>query len=108
MEKSNELKPKKNDPVLHVSLSEDEMIALLSMLNLIKEEDISETRQDGKQAEKIMDVIFRYRKRHKKGNGSRYTLSFFESQSAALIRFFAKTVRMINPHDPDSSEDAIE
>ena len=31
MEKKNEPKPKKNDPVIHVSLHEDDMKALLSM-----------------------------------------------------------------------------
>ena len=59
MEKKNEPKPKKNDPVIHVSLHEDDMKALLSMLNLIKEEDVIEPRKDGKQAEKIIEVILK-------------------------------------------------
>lgn len=97
MEKKNEPKPKKNDPVIHVSLHEDDMKALLSMLNLIKEEDVIEPRKDGKQAEKIIEVILKYKKAYKKGDGTHYTLCFFESQAAAMMKFFAKTIRMINP-----------
>ena len=69
----------------------------VSMLNLIKEEDVIEPRKDGKQAEKIIDVILKYKKAYKKGDGTHYTLCFFESQAAAMMKFFAKTIRMINP-----------
>ena len=104
MDKTNEPKPKKNDPVIHVSLHEDELKALLSILNLFKEEDITEPRKDGKQAEKIMDVIFKYRKAYKRSDGTHYTICFFESQAAAMMKFFAKTVRMIKPLNDNSNE----
>lgn len=45
--------------------------------------------------------IQKYKKAYKKEDGKHYTLCFFESQIAAMIRFFADTVEMIMPQEDD-------
>ena len=101
MDKTNEPKPKKNDRVLHISLHEDKMNNLLYILEVIKESDSFGSMRDRKQAERIIDVIQKYKKAYKKEDGKHYTLCFFESQIAAMIRFFADTVEMIMPQEDD-------
>ena len=48
-------------------------------------------------AERLPDTIKRPDLITGKGDGTYYTLCFFESQAAAMIRFFADTVEMIMP-----------
>ena len=102
MEKTTEPKPKKNDPVIHVSLHEDKLNNLLFILEVIKESDTFGSMKDRKQAEKILDVIHKYKKTYKREDGKHYTICLFESQIAAMIRFFADTVEMIMPPEENT------
>ena len=104
MEKTNEPKPKKKDPVLHISLHEDKVKALLYILEVIKESDNFGAMKDKKQAQKIIDLIHKYKKEYKKSDGKHYTLCFFESQIAIMMNFFADTVEMIMPPTDDTEE----
>ena len=86
---------KKDEKVIHVSMHETDMNALLSILNVIKECGMNCSDKDAKQAEKIMEIIMKYRKPYRRKDGKGYTLCFYESQTALMIKFFALTVRAI-------------
>lgn len=95
---------KKKEKTIPVSVSTEDMNALLCILTMIADSDQSEQRREGQLAEKIRDSIMQYRKPCKRKEGKGFVLYFLESEAAMMIKYFAMTVKLImEPKEKDTA-----
>lgn len=83
----------KREEGIKVILSEEDTMALLSMLNVISEESIDPKQE--KAAAKIRDAIIQHRRPCSLKTGKAFVIYFYKTEVALLIKYFAMTVQII-------------
>ena len=104
--KNEKERSRKPEQVFHTYLEEEDVNAILIMMNAICEKDEIEKKYSNgsisKYAKSVIDAILKYRKPYSRPDGKGYKISLYESQVATLIRTLAMLIRIIMT--PDSSE----